>query len=43
MESTEIDLTEFQDENQEDGDVGENGEAEPSGAHADPATEQPGW
>nr|XP_043629317.1 DNA replication licensing factor MCM6 [Erigeron canadensis] len=41
VESTEIDLTEFQDENQEDGDVGENGEAEPSGAHADPATEQP--
>ncbi|GJS40425.1 aconitate hydratase, cytoplasmic [Tanacetum coccineum] len=39
VESTEIDLTELQDdiqdENQEDGDIGGNGEAQPSGADAD--------
>ncbi|GJY88186.1 hypothetical protein Tco_0502814 [Tanacetum coccineum] len=39
VESTEIDLTELQDdihdENQEDGDIGGNGEAQPSGVDAD--------
>ncbi|PWA66804.1 minichromosome maintenance (MCM2/3/5) family protein [Artemisia annua] len=46
VESTEIDLTEFQDdiqeENQEDGDIGGNGESQPSGADADMANEHPG-
>ena len=45
MESTEIDLTEFQDdiqeENQEDGDIGGNGETQPSGADADMTNEHP--
>ncbi|KAI3664814.1 hypothetical protein L6452_43422 [Arctium lappa] len=35
VESTEIDLTEFQEENQEDGEIGGNGEGQPSGAEAD--------
>ncbi|KAK1423653.1 hypothetical protein QVD17_18959 [Tagetes erecta] len=40
VESTEIDLTEFQEENLEDGDAGENGEARPddAGAGADDDT-----
>ena len=46
MESTEIDLTKFQDdiqeENQEDGDIGGNGE-QPSGADTDMTNEHPGW
>ncbi|PWA38956.1 DNA replication licensing factor Mcm6 [Artemisia annua] len=45
VESTEIDLTEFQDdiqeENQEDGDIGGNGAAQPSGADADMTNEHP--
>nr|GEW64996.1 DNA replication licensing factor MCM6 [Tanacetum cinerariifolium] len=45
VESTEIDLTEFQDdiqeENQEDGDIAGNGEAQPSGADADMTNENP--
>ncbi|GKE35783.1 hypothetical protein Tco_1455105, partial [Tanacetum coccineum] len=42
-----IDLTELQDdiqdENQEDGDIGSNGEAQPSGADADMTYEKLDW
>lgn len=49
MESSEIDLTEFQEENLEDVDIGENGEARPddadagAGADDDTTNKQPGW
>ncbi|KAI3815767.1 hypothetical protein L1987_15448 [Smallanthus sonchifolius] len=41
VESTEIDLTEFLEENLEDSDIGENGEAPPSGTDADTTSEYP--